>query len=236
MVEVIFFGSINEPKALLIKGHANFSNYGMDVVCAEISLISQNILISLIKVLENYVTYDIKNGFLAFDISDDLNEDQKNISFKLIKILINSLSLTEKRFPENLKISFDRKDSKEYKKFKKSLKQMKKSDTESTKLLEDSRIEVSLKKNFLKIKGNVDIGNYKNGILNAAMTAFVTMIKGSKDEFDLNLSEKNINGMYELKILSDHSEYYLLMDMIKEGFRNLNKQYPKNLIFDEEEV
>lgn len=236
MVEVIFFGSSNESKALLIKGHADFSHYGMDVVCAEISLISQNILISLIKVLDSFIIYDIKNGFLAFDISKDLEKDKKKIVYKLIKIMINALRLTEKKFPENLLIDFKSTKSKEYKKFKKSLKQYQKSKVEKTKLLENEKIEVNFKNNFLKIEGNVDIGNYNSGILNAVMTAFINMIKGSKDEFDISLSESKTEKSYQLNFVSDNKEFYLLLDTIKDGLTSLNEQYPNNLIFDKKEV
>ncbi len=91
---------INVRKDLItISGHANYDEYGKDIVCASVSSI----------------VYTTVNGILNIDKDSILFEDKKEMTIKILKhdkytdTLINNmielLSDLESQYPENLKVS-----------------------------------------------------------------------------------------------------------------------------------
>lgn len=54
-------------KSISIKGHANSSNYGNDLVCCAVSVLSQSVINAMIKAL------DFREDFFILDDKGDIN-------------------------------------------------------------------------------------------------------------------------------------------------------------------
>lgn len=89
------------PNSVSVVGHADYSKYGKDIICASVStliIFTVNLLLEF-DVDEKLFSYNISEGnfFLKYD---DKNE---NIS-KIIKIFILSLKDLSTQYPKNIKI------------------------------------------------------------------------------------------------------------------------------------
>ena len=82
-----------------IKGHANYDDYGKDIVCASVS----SIVITTINAINEFdpesIYYeDLKNKILIEKLKDD------DITNKLINNMIELLEEHEKSYKDNIKI------------------------------------------------------------------------------------------------------------------------------------
>jgi len=81
-----------------ISGHANFDNYGKDIVCASVSSIVYTTINAILNI-DNKAIEVIDEKDITIKI---LNNDI--ITNKLIENMISLLSELEKQYPNNLKI------------------------------------------------------------------------------------------------------------------------------------
>lgn len=81
-----------------ISGHANFDDYGKDIVCASVSSIVYTTINGILNI-NNTAIEVIDNGKINIKIlsSDDITN-------KLVNNMIVLLKDLEKQYPENLKI------------------------------------------------------------------------------------------------------------------------------------
>lgn len=79
-----------------IKGHAEFDEFGKDIVCSAVSILTQFVA-EIIK-NENSGEYKKKDGYLKISWKDN------EISDKLIKYLHDALKSIEESYPDNLKV------------------------------------------------------------------------------------------------------------------------------------
>lgn len=93
MIKVKIFRDENDYiKKYTISGHANFDDYGKDIVCAAISILSQTALLSLVEVCglkEESIEYKIddKTGFL--DVNLPMNIEK--VILEKTQIVLNTL-------------------------------------------------------------------------------------------------------------------------------------------------
>lgn len=85
---------------IIIKGHAGFSEYGTDIVCAAVSSIAITTVNAILKLSPETIKYKEKNGFLKIQI---LKENE--ITLKLINNMISLLEELEKQYQKNIKIT-----------------------------------------------------------------------------------------------------------------------------------
>ena len=83
-----------------ILGHANYDDYGKDIVCAAVSSITL-CSVEAIASFDNEAI-DIKQTKDKLDIT--INKDD-NITNKLVNNMINCLKELEKKYPKNIKIT-----------------------------------------------------------------------------------------------------------------------------------
>lgn len=88
-----------ENNKIEIKGHANYDDYGKDIVCASVS----SIVITTINAINEFdpesIYYeDLKNKILIEKLKDD------DITNKLINNMIELLEVLEKSYKKNIKI------------------------------------------------------------------------------------------------------------------------------------
>lgn len=114
MISVKFYrDNENFIKKYTVEGHANFDEYGKDIVCAAISVLAQTALLSLVKVCglrEDSIKYEIdeKRGFLSVELPIDMETSiLENTQIVLESLLIGIESIVES-YPEYVKLESGR--------------------------------------------------------------------------------------------------------------------------------
>ena len=83
---------------ITISGHANYDEFGKDIVCASVSSIvitTINILLSLDK---DSISYDNTKGLIIDILKDD------DTTKKIINVLVSNLLELERAYPKNIQI------------------------------------------------------------------------------------------------------------------------------------
>lgn len=68
MTRIKIFRSSGKITGFEVKGHAGHGEFGNDIVCSAISMLTQTALLGLEKVAEVTVKYDMKDGYLLCQI------------------------------------------------------------------------------------------------------------------------------------------------------------------------
>lgn len=88
-----------ENNKIEIKGHANYDDYGKDIVCASVSSIVITTINAIIEFDPKSIYYeDLNNRILIEKLKDD------DITNKLINNMIELLEELEKSYKDNIKI------------------------------------------------------------------------------------------------------------------------------------
>ena len=88
-----------ENNNIEIKGHANYDDYGKDIVCASVSSIVITTINAIIEFDPESIYYeDLNNRILIEKLKDD------DITNKLINNMIELLEELEKSYKDNIKI------------------------------------------------------------------------------------------------------------------------------------
>ena len=82
-----------------IKGHANYSLHGSDIVCASVSSIAITTVNAIINIDEDAINYKDSDGYLLIEI-----KKHSDIVDKLINNLINLLKELEKQYKKYIEI------------------------------------------------------------------------------------------------------------------------------------
>ena len=92
---------INIKKDLIIiEGHSNYSEYGTDIVCASISSISITTINALLRLDNNSIKYEEKDGYLKINILK-----HSNYVDILIENMIDLFKKLEKQYKKNIKVN-----------------------------------------------------------------------------------------------------------------------------------
>lgn len=86
-------------KVIKISGHANYDNYGNDIVCASVSSIVYTTINGLLNVDNKSIKYIDDKDIIIEILKND------NITNILIKNMLALLKDLEKQYPKNIKIS-----------------------------------------------------------------------------------------------------------------------------------
>lgn len=99
MIKVLISVKDNNIKQINIKGHADYDDYGKDIVCSSVSSITITTVNAILMFNKNYVSYNEKKD--NFEIIINENNDITN---KLIQNMINLLTELSQDYPKNIKI------------------------------------------------------------------------------------------------------------------------------------
>ena len=99
MLNVIVKKRENKFYKINLLGHANYSDYGKDIVCSSASSIMITTVNAIMMFDKNYITYEEKKD--AFLIIVNKNNE---IVDKLIQNMINMFKELSTDYPENIKI------------------------------------------------------------------------------------------------------------------------------------
>jgi len=100
MIKVKTYIKDNNLIRISIKGHANYKDYGNDIVCASVSSIALCTINAIYSFKDN--TIDVKESSGNLDIKV---LEQDKISITLLENMIRCLSDIEKNYPSNIKLS-----------------------------------------------------------------------------------------------------------------------------------
>ena len=98
-------------KRYTIEGHANYDEYGKDIVCAAISVLSQTTLISLVEVCglkEDKIKYSIDNesGFLDVELPRNIEISILEKTQIVLKTLVVGISSVMESYPEYVTLEY----------------------------------------------------------------------------------------------------------------------------------
>lgn len=99
MIKINYEISNNIIKKVKIKGHANYADYGNDIVCASISSIAICSINSALLIDNKSLKYIEKDGLLEiYDIKDE------NVTQKILLNMIELFKELKKQYPKNIQI------------------------------------------------------------------------------------------------------------------------------------
>ena len=84
-----------------IQGHANYDEYGFDIVCSAISAISQSVAMALRK--HSKAKVSVTRGWVSVDL-----DTSSETSTMLLDVLKMGLLEIEKEYPEHLEVRIKR--------------------------------------------------------------------------------------------------------------------------------
>lgn len=92
MIKVVVFKKDNYYIGFELNGHAKFDKYGKDIVCASVSILSQNCVNAITDILKAEVDFEQKNeGYFKIKVkdSDEIILDKANL---LISSMLHGLN------------------------------------------------------------------------------------------------------------------------------------------------
>ena len=106
MIRITIYTKSNKFTGLVSEGHADYDEYGKDIVCSAISSITQSLAIGILKILKLKAKYkvDEDRGYLELrlpEIKDELMNEKVNVLFLTT---IESLKDFEKGYPLNINV------------------------------------------------------------------------------------------------------------------------------------
>lgn len=97
MIKVVY-----SSNSLIVTGHANYDDYGKDIVCASVSSLITCTVNGIYSLNKNSILYKDDSNTIEIKILDDEN------ALKLFNILILMLKDLAKDYPKNIKIESEK--------------------------------------------------------------------------------------------------------------------------------
>ena len=91
-----------EQNKIIIKGHADYDDYGKDIVCPSVSSIVITTVNAILEIDRDAVIYKEEKDILTIEL---LKQDE--IIIKLINNMINLLKELSNNYPKNIKVRED---------------------------------------------------------------------------------------------------------------------------------
>ena len=88
-----------KPEGILISGHAEYEEYGKDIVCSSVSSIVTTSVNAILMFHRDTIKYNVKEGLVKIDIIKD-DETTK----KLLDNMVNLLIELTRDYPKNIKV------------------------------------------------------------------------------------------------------------------------------------
>jgi len=105
MIKITFYIQDNHFVGVLSKGHANYDDYGKDIVCSAVSAITQSLALGVLDVLKVKAEYKVDDnaGYLELRLPKLANDvlDKTEILFDTAYRSVSDLA---KGYPSNIKV------------------------------------------------------------------------------------------------------------------------------------
>lgn len=105
MIRVSFEKKDGKVVELEVSGHAHSAEYGEDIVCASISVLTQTCLLALNEVaaIED-IMFKIEDGYLWFKLPEQMTEHQKDRANVIIESILVGIKGTRDMYPDYIQI------------------------------------------------------------------------------------------------------------------------------------
>lgn len=87
-----------------VKGHAYADEFGNDIVCASISILTQTAVLALHEVGDIDVMYEMYDGFLRCEIPDDIEANQRERANIILDTMLIGIKGTVEMYPDYIKL------------------------------------------------------------------------------------------------------------------------------------
>lgn len=98
MIKVKLMKDNNKIKRVIITGHANYDDFGKDIVCASVSATVITSVNASLSIDSESLIYNEDNGLDIEVVKDDI------VTTKIIDNMISNLYELEKAYPKNIEI------------------------------------------------------------------------------------------------------------------------------------
>lgn len=88
-----------KPSSIVIRGHADYDDYGRDIVCSSVSSITTTTVNAILMFNEHTIKYEVKEGLVTIDIIED-----DETTRKLLDNMVNLLTDLSQDYPKNIKV------------------------------------------------------------------------------------------------------------------------------------
>ena len=85
-------------KEIKVTGHANYADYGKDIVCAAVSSITTTTINDILILDNKAISYDAQDGNMIITNNDN------ELANKLLTVMLNSLEDLANDYPKNISI------------------------------------------------------------------------------------------------------------------------------------
>lgn len=90
---------IVKPKSIVIKGHAEFEEYGKDIVCSSVSSIVTTTVNAILTLNNKTIKYKVGEGLVKIDLTSKDETTQK-----LLGNMLRMLEELSNDYPKNIKV------------------------------------------------------------------------------------------------------------------------------------
>lgn len=106
MIKIIFYVQGSNYVGLDCTGHADYAEYGSDIVCASISTLAGSLALGLKKVLNLKIDYKVneKNAKLELRLPKGISDEDMKKAQVLFKTTYLSMEDVCNGYPENIKM------------------------------------------------------------------------------------------------------------------------------------
>ena len=96
MIKVLVTKEKNNIKKIIMDGHANYADYGKDIVCAAASSIAITTINAILEINKNWIDYSVEK-----ELTIEAKEDNEILN-KLLNNMVNMLKELEKDYQKNI--------------------------------------------------------------------------------------------------------------------------------------
>ncbi|MCT4621423.1 MAG: ribosomal-processing cysteine protease Prp [Marinisporobacter sp.] len=101
MIEIhIYRDEFKNITSYSVKGHANASPHGEDIVCASISILAQTTVLALHELLHMDVIYEVEEGWLYCELPKDLSLSIREKANLILDTMIIGIKGTQGMYNE----------------------------------------------------------------------------------------------------------------------------------------
>ena len=98
MIKISVKKENNIIKEIKVTGHANYADYGKDIVCAAVSSITTTTINDILILDNKAISYDAQDGNMIITNNDN------ELANKLLTVMLNSLEDLANDYPKNISI------------------------------------------------------------------------------------------------------------------------------------
>ena len=97
---------VSKKLQISLEGHSGYADAGEDIVCSEISVLSQAIFNGITEVLKYDISYKVQDGYFYFEIPDSMLKQDSRVKALLDTFVLNLKDL-EIQYKDYIKLCIE---------------------------------------------------------------------------------------------------------------------------------